>query len=123
MTSSKKIVIAEDEANLLLLLKIILTEAGFTVFCAKDGVEAFEFCKSEQPDLLITDYMMPRKNGLELCRDLKAESQLSKIPVIMCSALTDQGLQKDSRDLGVLQYLSKPFSAAVLKEAVVKVLG
>lgn len=119
----KKIVIADDENNLLLLLRMILEEAGYTVFSACDGVEALALCQTQNPDLVITDYMMPRKNGLELCREMQADAQLQKIPVILSSALSDQGVARQGQDLGVKSYLSKPFSAGDLKKTVSAILG
>ncbi|MBL7134207.1 MAG: response regulator [Phycisphaerae bacterium] len=107
---SKRIVIADDEAHILRVMSMKLTNAGYEVITAVDGEEALELCENEKPDLLITDYQMPLVSGLELCRRLRSNEQTKDIPAIM---LTARGFDIEAADMvaaGITAVLAKPFS-------------
>jgi DNA-binding response OmpR family regulator len=116
----KKILIADDEPNLLLLSSMIFKDAGYEVITAINGEEAIDKFKSEAPDLVITDLMMPKKNGHEVIEAIRKDSKFSKTPVILCSAVSDQ-MQKGQYSAD--DFLSKPFSVDDLKNKVKKLLG
>ena len=106
----KKILVADDEAHILHVLTMKLTNAGYTVLTAMDGEEALELCAAERPDLLITDYQMPVMTGMELCRHLRGSEQSRNIPAILLTARGfDIGLD-EMIDAGISTVLSKPFS-------------
>ncbi len=106
----KKILVADDEAHILHVLTMKLTNAGYTVLTAADGEEALELCMAERPDLLITDYQMPVMTGMELCRHLRESEQSRDIPAILLTARGfDIGLD-EMIDAGISTVLAKPFS-------------
>src|SRR5512145_870260 len=85
------ILIVNDAPETLLLMEGLLRKAGYTVLTAEDGVQALDIAKQTRPDLVISDVSMPRMNGLEFCRLLRSDSELSSTPVLLISAL-----QKDT---------------------------
>jgi len=106
----KRIVIADDEAHILHVVNMKLTNAGFEVFTAMDGEEALELCQAESPDLLITDYQMPVMSGLELCKQLRDSEQTRRIPAIMLTARGFDIEPGEMADAGIEAVLAKPFS-------------
>jgi len=106
----KKILIADDEAHILHVVTMKLSNAGYEVITAMDGEEALELCRSKKPDLLITDYQMPYLTGLELCKRLRQDERTARIPVLM---LTARGFDIESHEMseaGINDVISKPFS-------------
>ena len=107
---SKRIVVADDEAHILRVMSMKLTNAGYEVMTAVDGEEALELCGREKPDLLITDFQMPVMSGLELCKQLRSDRRTRNIPAIM---LTARGFDIEPSDMvaaGITAVLAKPFS-------------
>lgn len=116
----KKILIADDEPNLLLLSSMIFKEAGYQVVTAANGEEAIEKFKSEKPDLVITDLMMPKKNGHDVIEAVRSDATHSQTPIILCSAVSDEN---QSPNKGANDFLPKPFSVDELKNKVKKLIG
>jgi len=117
-----KVLIVDDEAHILQVLSIKLTNAGYEVVTAVDGEEAFELACKEHPDLIITDFQMPYMTGLELCKALADHQATSDIPVLM---LTARGYALDDEDLtlgNIKDVLSKPFSPRALVQQVGAIL-
>lgn len=120
---SKKILVADDEAHILHVVSMKLTNAGYEVITAMDGEEALELCSAEKPDLLITDYQMPIVTGLELCRQLQVVWPNRRIPIIM---LTARGFDMDPNQMakaGISTVLAKPFSPRELLGKVEELLA
>jgi len=119
---NKKILLVDDEADVLEMLTSRLKKSGFEILIASTGPEALEAARLEKPGLIILDVMMPQMNGYDVLERLKAAGETSQIPVIMASA---KG-QKDAVDRalagGAAAYLVKPFSSAALMETVHKAL-
>lgn len=105
-----KILVADDEAHILHVVSMKLSNAGYEVITAVDGEEALELCKSEKPDLVITDYQMPYLTGLELCRQLRSTEELESIPAIMLTARGFDIEPGEMEDAGIAVVLAKPFS-------------
>ena len=106
----KKILIADDEAHILHVVTVKLSNAGYEVITAMDGEEALELCRSKKPDLLITDYQMPYLTGLELSKRLRQDERTARIPVLL---LTARGFDIESHEMseaGINDVISKPFS-------------
>lgn len=115
---AKTILVVDDEAHILAVVKMKLENAGFEVVTSEDGEDAFEQAKEVLPDLIITDYQMPFMSGLELCEALKAHEPTADIPVLM---LTARGFSLSSDDLektNIIEVLSKPFSPRDILERV-----
>lgn len=117
MTSKKKILIIEDEDSIRKVLEFHLKSNGFDVILAQDGEEGLDKAEQEPPDLIILDLILPKKQGEEICKEIRKDERIGKIPVIM---LTAKGSDIDriiGRVIGADCYMSKPFNtSALLKE-------
>lgn len=110
----KKILIADDEPDILEILEYNLTVEGFTVIKAKDGDEALQLAKQQQPDLIILDVMMPRKTGMEVCQILRSQADFANTLIIILTALNDEASHLKGFEVGADDYVSKPISPKVL---------
>ncbi len=107
---SHKILVADDEAHILHVVSMKLRNAGFEVITAVDGEEALELCRSEQPDLLITDNQMPYLTGLEVCRELQKSEETKGILAIMLTARGFDIEPEEMEGAEIEAVLAKPFS-------------
>ena len=105
----KKIVIAEDDDAIAHMVGMALGDAGFLCIRARDGQEALQITKMHQPDVLVLDVMMPRMDGKQVASKLKEDVLLSKIPILMLTALSDVDSKVAGLDAGADDYVSKPF--------------
>lgn len=110
----KKICIIEDEIDIIRLLTYNLEREGYDVFSHKTGEKAFEFVCEHKPHLILLDLMIPKKDGFEVCRELKFHVETRSIPIIMLTAKTDEINIVTGLELGADDYVTKPFSLAVL---------
>ena len=106
----KTILIVDDEKQLVSLVKLHMEMAGYEVLSAKDGEEALEIVRKESPDLIILDLMIPKIDGWEVCRRIRAESKVGNIPIIMLSARTETEDKLKGYECGTDDYVTKPFS-------------
>ena len=105
----KKIVIAEDDDAIAHMVNMALGDAGFLCLRARDGEEALRLVKAHDPDLLVLDVMMPRVDGLEVARRLKADVMWSRTPILMLTALAGIDDQVQGLEAGADAYMPKPF--------------
>ncbi len=105
-----RILIAEDEPDMLRLITTTLRTAGFEVLETGDGSGAIAEAQRKSPDLLVLDLMLPGMDGLEVCRTLKSDSQTAKIPVVMLTARAEEIDRIVGLELGADDYVTKPFS-------------
>jgi CheY-like chemotaxis protein len=105
----KKIVIAEDDDAIAHMVNMALGDAGFLCLRARDGDEALKLVKAHDPDLLVLDVMMPRVDGLEVARRLKADVMWSRTPILMLTALAQVDDQVQGLEAGADAYMAKPF--------------
>jgi DNA-binding response OmpR family regulator len=110
MKSHKKILVVDDEPINIDFFELMLSKLGFVVEKAGDGVEALEKVKHFFPDLIILDVIMPRMSGWEVIKHLKGDSQYRDIPIIMLSALDDVKEKVEGFELGIEDYITKPFN-------------
>jgi two-component system, chemotaxis family, response regulator PixH len=115
---SKKILVVDDMKSELQLISNYLQQAGYSVTTAENGAEALIKAKSDRPDIIVTDLVMPELTGLELCRQLKKESSTSDIPVVACTTKDRQVDQTWAKKQGVAAYVIKPCSQEDLVNAV-----
>ncbi len=106
----EKILIVDDEADILTLLEYNLEKAGFKVIPANDGPDAIEITKREKPDLIILDIMLPSMEGTEVCKILKSGDATRHIPIIMLTAKGEEVDRVVGFELGADDYITKPFS-------------
>jgi two-component system, OmpR family, alkaline phosphatase synthesis response regulator PhoP len=109
-----KILIADDEADIIEIISFHLTKAGFEVIAAKDGSEAIEKAKQFEPDCIILDVMMPKRTGFEVCEYLRSNSQFDKTLIVLLTALNDEASHIKGLELGGDDFVSKPISPKVL---------
>ena len=105
----KKILLVEDDQGMRQLYQSVLSRAGFKVVLAENGKLGVEAAKSEKPDLILMDIMMPEMNGVEALKMIKSDKQLSKTPVIMLTNVASGSLEtaKETLNLGALSYIIK----------------
>jgi len=111
-----KILLAEDEASLGMIVKESLESRNFIVFLATNGIEAFEMYQKEKPDILVLDVMMPKKDGFTLAKEIRLENK--RIPIIFLTAKSETSDVLEGFQLGGNDYLKKPFS---MEELIVRV--
>ncbi len=115
---SCKILIADDEPNILISLEYLMKREGYAVHVARDGQEALDVLRSERPRLILLDVMMPKKTGFEVCQELRADDAIKDTLVLM---LTAKGRDTDvakGMGVGANAYMTKPFSTKELVEKV-----
>lgn len=109
----RKVLIADDEPDIVEILKYNLEKEGYEVITAKDGDEALHKAKLTSPELIVLDMMMPKKSGMEVCELLRAQSQFKETLIMFLTALSDETTQLKSFDTGADDYVSKPVSTSV----------
>lgn len=110
----KRILIADDEPDILEIISYNLTKEGYEVYTAKDGNEAIDRAKILNPELIILDIMMPKKTGIEVCNILRSQSMFQETLIIFLTALSDENSQIKGLETGADDYVSKPISPKVL---------
>lgn len=110
----KKILIADDEPDILEIVHYNLKQEGYDVYTAKDGDDALAKAKQLKPDLIILDIMMPRKTGVEVCSLLRGQPAFKDTLIVFLTAMSDESSQVDGLDRGADDYISKPISPKVL---------
>jgi two-component system alkaline phosphatase synthesis response regulator PhoP len=110
---AKKVLIADDEPDIVEILKYNLEREGYQVITAKDGDEAIDKARHTQPDLVVLDMMMPRKNGVEVCEILRAQPAFRDTLILFLTALSDEATQLKGFNTGADDYISKPVSTSV----------
>lgn len=109
-----KILIADDEPDIIEILSFHLMKAGFDITTACDGSEAIEKAKQFEPDCIILDVMMPKRTGFEVCEYLRSNSQFDKTLIVLLTALNDEDSHIKGLELGGDDFVSKPISPKVL---------
>lgn len=109
-----KILIADDEPDIVEIISFHLEKAGYIVASAKDGSEAIEKAKQFQPDCIILDIMMPKRNGFEVCEYLRSNNEFDNTFIVLLTALNDETSHIKGLELGGDDFVSKPISPKVL---------
>jgi two-component system alkaline phosphatase synthesis response regulator PhoP len=120
---SKKILIADDEQNIVISIEFLLRREGFEVLVAGDGEAALAKVRAERPDLVLLDVMMPRMNGFDVCQALRADPDLGATRILMLTAKGRDTEVSKGLGLGADGYMTKPFSTKELLAEVRKLLG
>lgn len=120
---TKIILIADDEPQLRLLVRTTLEDDDYDIHEAEDGEEALEIAAQVNPDLFVLDNMMPKLDGLAVCKELRANPQFSESPIIMLTAKSQQYDIAAGKTAGVDYYLTKPFSPLELMSLVEEILS
>jgi DNA-binding response OmpR family regulator len=120
---ARRILIVEDEPNILLSLEFLLKGAGYEVASTRDGSRALETAASWHPDLVVLDIMLPLVNGFEVCRQLRASRELDGVKILILTARGRESEVEKGLALGANAYLTKPFATRELIETTKRLLG
>ena len=107
--SKKKILIVDDEPDIVETLKFLIESEGFESITAMDGEEALRKAKEENPDVMILDVMLPKINGYKVCRLLKFDNKYKHIPILMVTARSQEEDKVIGEETGADEYITKPF--------------
>lgn len=120
---TRRILIADDEENIVLSLEFLLQQAGYEVTTAADGETALRCAIEQRPDLLLLDVMMPRRSGYEVCQELRARPELASMKIVMLTARGREAEVAKGLAMGADAYITKPFSTRELVARVRELLG
>ena len=110
----KRLLIVDDEPELVLLMEVRLKTSGYETLRATDGQSALEIAKKEKPDLIILDIMLPKMDGYKVCALLKKDARYAKIPIILFTARAQADDMKIGEEVGADAYITKPYDPQVL---------
>ena len=120
---AKKILIADDEEDVKVVIQLFLESKGYEISTAFDGLDTIDRVKEEKPDLIILDIMMPIIDGFEVCKRLKADPESADIPIVMLSAASESESRQKGIDAGAVDYIVKPFEPDQLESVIRGILG
>ena len=120
---AKKILVVDDEPNIVISLEFLMKKEGFEVAVANDGDEALAKVVSFNPDLLLLDVMMPKKSGFEVCEALRGDSQRAGLKIVMLTAKGRDTEMAKGLAIGADAYVTKPFSTRELVDKVKEMLA
>ncbi|GAB4182809.1 MAG: response regulator [Rhodocyclaceae bacterium] len=120
---SKRILIVDDEPNIVISLEFLMKREGFEVAVAADGEAALRMVEAQPPDLVLLDVMLPKRNGFEVCQHIRGNPGLAAVRIIMLTAKGRDTEVAKGMALGADGYMTKPFSTRELVEKVRATLG
>lgn len=120
---AKKVLVCDDEPYIVESVSYVVRKAGYEAIVAEDGEESLEKARSEHPDLIFLDIMMPRLSGYEVCRRLKQDPATRGIYIIMLTARGQQEDEQKALELGADEFMTKPFSPRKMRAKLEEVLG
>ena len=119
----QRVLVVEDEPNIVDSLSFLMKQAGFDVRIARDGDAALRMIENDIPDLVLLDIMMPRRDGYDVCRTIRSNPDWRDVRVVMLTAKGREFDRQKSLDLGADDFITKPFSTRDLVQRVSKALG
>lgn len=118
-----KVIVVDDEPFILMMIEDKLRKAGIEVITVRESRTAVDSIRRERPDLVILDWMMPEVSGIDICNAIKADTELSSIPIFMLTAKGQDADEQQGLRCGVTRYITKPFSPKSLLEMVQETVG
>jgi len=118
-----KILIVDDSKSIRKLLSVVLKNGKHVIIEAGDGNEALEKARNERPDLILLDVIIPGKDGIRVCREIKADKRTKDIPVIVITSDTSDETRQKAISSGAAAFITKPFEPKEIREAVKKLLS
>lgn len=119
----KKVLVCDDEPYIVESVSFVVRKAGFEVVVAEDGAESLDQARSEKPDLIFLDIMMPELSGYEVCKQLKDDPATRDMYIVMLTARGQEEDEKKALEMGADEFMTKPFSPRKLRAKVQEVLG
>jgi len=120
---AKRILVVDDEVQLVEMVKIRLEANGYEILSAYDGQEALDKARKEKPDLIVLDLMLPKLDGYKVCRMIKFDDRYKNIPIILFSARAQESDKEMGIQVGADAYITKPFEPQVLLSKIKELLG
>jgi len=120
---AKRILVVDDEVQLVEMVKIRLEANGYEILSAYDGQEALDKARKEKPDLIVLDLMLPKLDGYKVCRMIKFDDRYKNIPIILFSARAQESDKEMGIQVGADAYITKPFEPKVLLSKIKELLG
>jgi len=121
-SKTKKILVVDDEIEIVSILENRLIKGGYDVIKAYDGMDGLETAKSENPDLMVLDIMMPKLDGYHVCRMLKFDQRYKNIPIVLLTALSRDSARVIGKEVGADAHLEKPYDGTVLLNTIKELL-
>lgn len=121
--ANESVLVIDDSPTITKVVQLVLTKAGYTVDTAPDGEAGLAAVRAKRPELILLDFVMPRMNGYQFCRELVADPNLRDIPVVLMSAKGDQVGERFVKVMGIVDYITKPFSPEAITAVVQHTIG
>lgn len=121
--AGERVLVIDDSPTITKVVQLVLTKAGYQVETAPDGEAGLAAVRASRPELILLDFVMPKMNGYQFCRELTADAKLRDIPVILMSAKGDQVGERFVKVMGIVDYITKPFSPEAITAVVQHTLG
>jgi len=118
----KKVLLVEDEKNIILGVRTSLEAVGYEVHVVEDGEAALDFVRNQKPDLILLDLLLPKVDGFEVCAKLKKDAETKDIPVVVLTAKATEEDRRKVMELGADAYMTKPFRPQELWDEIKKYL-
>ena len=122
MVENQKIMVVDDDPNLTRSVTFILQKEGYQVDVATNGEEAMAKIRQSKPRMIFLDVMMPKKNGYEVCQEIKGDAELSDIYIVMLTAKGQERDKEKGLEMGADEFISKPFSPKAIVERTKEIL-
>ncbi len=121
--AGERVLVIDDSPTIVRVVQLVLTKAGFEVSSAPDGEAGLAAARAQLPDIILLDFVMPRMNGYQVCRELAADPGLRDVPVVLMSAKGDQVGERFVKVMGIVDYITKPFSPEAITAVVQHTIG
>ena len=121
--AKKRILVVEDEAELVKAMQVRLGASGYDVLVAYDGREGLDVASKEKPDLIVLDLLLPKMDGYKVCGLLKKDARYAKIPIVILTAKAQEEDRKLSEELGAEAYITKPFDYQMILSKIKELIG
>src|SRR5579862_3460234 len=112
------VLVIDDSPTIVKVVQLVLTKAGFEVRTAADGEAGLDAARAHRPDLILLDFVMPKMNGYQFCREAAADAKLKDVPIVLMSAKGDQVGERFVKVMGIVDYITKPFSPEAITAVV-----
>jgi len=121
--AGEQVLVIDDSPTITKVVQLVLTKAGFRVDTAPDGEAGLIALRASRPAMVLLDFVMPKMNGYQFCRELNADPKLRDIPVVLMSAKGDQVGERFVKVMGIVDYITKPFSPEAITAVVQHTIG
>ena len=121
--AGERVLVIDDSPTITKVVQLVLTKAGYQVATAPDGEAGLAAVRASRPDVILLDFVMPKMNGYQFCRELTADPKLRDIPVVLMSAKGDQVGERFVKVMGIVDYITKPFSPEAITAVVQHTVG